>query len=252
MIILKSRLEIRGIKKAAMAARRTLEFIGPFVQPGISTKELERRVHDFITRELGATPTFLGYRGFPASCCISLNNQVVHGIPSEKVIVKEGDLVKVDVGVTLDGYVGDVADTFIVGSVESGVELLVKATKESFFKAIEFMRPGNRLGDIGHAIQSYVESYGFSPVRELAGHGVGLRLHEEPLVPNYGNPGMGLELRPGMTLAIEPMINMGTWRVRTLEDGWTVVTEDGKPSAHYEHNVLVTEGEPEILSVSNE
>ncbi len=249
MIILKSRLEISGIKKAAMAARRTLEFIGPFVQPGISTKELERRVHDFITRELGATPTFLGYRGFPASCCISLNNQVVHGIPSEKVIVKEGDLVKVDVGVTLNGYVGDVADTFIVGSVESGVELLVKATKESFFKAIEFMRPGNRLGDIGHAIQSYVESYGFSPVRELAGHGVGLRLHEEPLVPNYGNPGMGLELRPGMTLAIEPMINMGTWRVRTLEDGWTVVTEDGKPSAHYEHNVLVTEGEPEILSL---
>ena len=249
MIILKSRLEIKGIRKAAGAARRVIDFIGPQIGPGISTKELERRVHDFITGELGATPTFLGYRGFPASCCISLNHQVVHGIPSEKVLIKEGDLVKIDVGVTLDGYVGDVADTFIVGRVKPEVELLVKATRESFFKALDAMRSGNLLGDIGHAVQSHVEQYGFCPVRDLAGHGVGLRLHEEPLVPNYGSPGMGLELRPGMTLAIEPMINMGTWKVKTLDDGWTVITEDGKPSAHYEHDVLVTEGEPEILSL---
>lgn len=249
MIILKSRLEIKGIKKAAKAARRVLDFIGPQIQPGLSTKELERRVHDFIVRDIGAIPTFLGYRGFPASCCISLNHQVVHGIPSEKVLINEGDLVKIDVGVTLDGYIGDVADTFIIGSVKPEVELLVKATRESLFKALEAMKPGNHLGDIGHVVQSHVEQYGFSSVRGLAGHGVGLRLHEEPLVPNYGNPGTGPELRPGMTLAIEPMINMGTWKVRTLDDGWTVVTEDGKPSAHYEHDVLITEGEPEVLSI---
>ncbi|MGB9590781.1 MAG: type I methionyl aminopeptidase, partial [Candidatus Hydrothermia bacterium] len=232
MIILKSRLEVKGIKRAAVAARQVLDFIGQYIQPGTSTRELERRVHDFITRELRAVPTFLGYRGFPASCCISLNHQVVHGIPSEKVFIKEGDLVKVDVGVTIDGYVGDVADTFIVGKVKPEVELLVKATKESLFKALDVMRPGNHLGDIGHAVQSHVERYGFSPVRDLAGHGVGLRLHEEPLIPNYGSPGTGVKLKPGMTLAIEPMINMGTWRVITLDDGWTVVTEDGKPSAH--------------------
>lgn len=252
MIILKSRPEIKGIRRAAEAARRVLDFIGPEIQPGLSTKEIELRVHDFITRELGALPTFLGYRGFPASCCISLNNQVVHGIPSDKVIIREGDLVKVDVGVTLDGYVGDVADTFIVGRVKPEAELLVKATRDSFFRALAVMRPGNRLGDIGHAVQCYVESYGFSPVRDLAGHGVGLRLHEEPLVPNYGSPGTGPELRPGMILAIEPMINMGTWKVRTLDDGWTVVTEDGKLSAHYEHDVLITDGKPEVLSAINE
>ncbi|MEO0191524.1 MAG: type I methionyl aminopeptidase [candidate division WOR-3 bacterium] len=249
MIILKSRLEIKGIRRAAASARRVLDFVNPHIQPGITTKEIERLVHDFIVKEIGAVPTFLGYRGFPASCCISLNHEVVHGIPSEKVIIKEGDLVKLDVGVTIDGYVGDVADTFIVGKVKPQTELLVKATKEAFYKALEVMRPGNRLGDIGHAIQSYVEGFGFSPVRDLAGHGVGLHLHEEPLVPNYGTPGTGPELRPGMTLAVEPMINMGTWKVKTLEDGWTVITEDGKPSAHYEHDVLITDGEPEILSL---
>lgn len=249
LIILKSRLEIEGIRRAAKAARQVLDFIGPQVQPGLSTKELERRVHDFIVRELGAVPTFLGYRGFPASCCISINHQVVHGIPSERVIIKSGDLVKIDVGVTLEGYIGDVADTFAAGKVRPEWELLVRVTRESFYKALEVMRPGNRLGDIGHAIESYVERYGFSPVRDLAGHGVGLRLHEEPFVPNYGKPGVGPELRPGMTLAIEPMINMGTWRVKTLDDGWTVVTDDGKPSAHYEHDVLITDGEPEILSL---
>ena len=248
MIFLKSPDQIEGIRRAARAARSVLDFIGPHIVPGVSTAQLERLIHEFITQQLRATPTFRGYRGFPASACISLNQEVVHGIPSEDKVVQDGDLVKVDVGVTLDGFIGDVADTFIVGRVSPTAELLVKATRESLFKAVDAARPGARLSDIGHAVESHVARFGFTPVRELTGHGVGLKLHEEPMVPNYGPPGSGPVLHPGMTLAIEPMINIGGWRVKTLSDGWTVVTEDGSLSAHYEHDIVITETGAEILS----
>ncbi len=249
MIIIKGPDQIRGIRRAARAARSVLDFIGQYVVPGVSTGELNQLIERFITEELKGRPTFKGYRGFPASACISINNEVVHGIPSEKRVIKEVDLVKIDVGVTLNGFVGDVADTFPVGQISPGAALLVKATRQSLFEAVKVMKPGARLSDIGHAVESHVARFGFSPVRELAGHGVGLRLHEDPLVPNYGRPGAGPILRPGMTFAIEPMINAGSWKVKTLEDGWTVITEDGSLSAHFEHDILITETGAEIMSM---
>ena len=249
MIIIKTPEQIEGIRRAARAARSVLDFIAPFVKPGVSTKELDERIYEYITETLGGEPTFLGYRGFPASACISINEEVVHGIPSPERVIKPGDVVKIDVGVTLDGFVGDVADTFLVEPASELAKRLVKATREAFWKAVKVIKEGARLGDIGHAVQSHVARYGFRPVRELAGHGVGVKLHEDPLVPNYGRPGEGLRLRAGMTLAIEPMISAGTARVRTLPDGWTVVTADGSLAAHYEHDVLVKPTGAEVLSL---
>ncbi len=248
MIIIKTPEQIEGIRRAARAARSVLDYIKPFVKPGVSTKELDERIYEYITKVIGGEPTFLGYRGFPASACISINEEVVHGIPSADRVVKPGDLVKIDVGVTLDGFVGDVADTFPVEPVSDLARRLVEATRKSFWQAVRVIKAGARLGDVGYAIQSYVAQFGFRPVRELTGHGVGLKLHEEPLVPNYGKPGQGLVLKAGMTLAIEPMISAGTARVKTLPDGWTVVTADGSLAAHYEHDVLVTERGAEVLS----
>jgi len=249
MIILKSSEEIKNIRRASRIVARVLMDIEEYIRPGISTKKLNDII-DRSVRKLGGIPAFLGYKGYPASACISLNEEVVHGIPSEKRILKEGDIVKIDVGVKKDGFYSDGAKTYMVGEVDEGVKKMIGVTEKSLYLGIKEARAGNRVGDIGFAIQSYVESFGFSVVRELAGHGVGHYLHEEPLIPNYGKRGQGSVLKKGLVIAIEPMVNMGTFEVKVLNDGWTYVTLDGKPSAHFEHTVLVDE-EPVILTSLN-
>jgi len=223
-----------------------LETAGAAVRPGKTLRELER-VCDGYIRSHGGYPTFLGYRGFPAAACIGVNEEVVHGIPDHRKLA-EGDIVKIDVGVTKDGLIADGARTFAVGNVKPEVLALVAATERSFWLGVAQAKAGNRVSDIGHAVQSYIEAQGYAVVRDLCGHGVGTNLHEDPSVPNFGKPGYGMKLVAGMTLAIEPMVNMGGYEVETLSNGWTVVASDRKPSAHYEHTVLVTAGEPEILT----
>jgi len=249
MIILKSSEEIKNIKKASKIVARVLMEIEEYIRPGVSTKKLNDII-DRTIRKLGGIPAFLGYKGYPASACISLNDEVVHGIPSEKRILKEGDIVKIDVGVEKNGFFGDGARTYHVGKIGKNVKKLIEVTEKSLYLGINEARAGNRVGDIGFAIQNYVENSGFSVVRDLAGHGVGHYLHEEPLVPNYGKKGQGPVLKKGLVIAIEPMVNMGTFKVKVLKDGWTYVTLDGKPSAHFEHTVLVDE-EPVILTSLN-
>ncbi len=243
---LKSAREIAGIRAAGRIAARAIEAARQACAPGVSLKELERACRAAIEAE-GAVPTFLGYRGFPAAACVSVNEEVVHGIPSERRL-REGDLVKIDVGVTRDGFVADMARTFAVGRVDEEKRALAQATEAAFWAGCRAARPGNRVSDIGHAVQELVEARGYSVVRELCGHGVGLELHEEPSIPNFGPAGQGLGLAAGMTLAIEPMVNAGGFEVKTLDNGWTVVAVDGRPSAHFENTVLVTEKEPEILT----
>lgn len=243
---LKSAREIAGIRAAGAVAARALEAARAAIAPGATLKELER-VCDSHIRAEGGVPTFLGYRGFPAAACVSVNEEVVHGIPSDRRLC-EGDIVKIDVGVTRDGFIADMARTFEVGKADEAKRELVAATEASFWAGLKVARAGNRVTDIGHAIQEFVEARGYSVVRELCGHGVGLELHEEPSVPNFGPAGQGVRLSAGMTLAIEPMVNAGGFEVVTLDNGWTVVAADGKPSAHYENTVLVTENEPEILT----
>ena len=216
------------------------------VTPGITTAQIDREVRHFIEKN-GAKPTFLGYGGFPGSVCLSVNDEVIHGIPGSRVI-KEGDIVSVDVGATWRGFVGDCAGTYIAGEGTEEAKRLIEVTRQSFFEGMKFARAGYRIGDISHAIQTYVENNGFSVVREYVGHGVGAELHEAPEVPNYGEPGRGPRLLRGMTIAVEPMVNAGTYEVRVLKDGWTVKTLDGKLSAHYENTILITDGEPEILT----
>ena len=228
------------------AAARALA--GEMVRPGVSTKQIDKAVHDYIVSQ-GAKPSFLGYGGFPASTCISINDTVIHGIPSG-VILKEGDIVSIDVGAYYKGFHGDCAATYPCGEISPQAQKLIDVTKQSFFEGIRFATKGHRVSDISHAIQTYVESNGFSVVRTFVGHGVGAQLHEEPEVPNFGAPGRGPRLLPGMTLAIEPMVNEGVYDVRILQDRWTTVTTDGKLSAHYENTVLITDGEPEILTVA--
>jgi len=228
------------------AAARALA--GEMVRPGVTTKEIDKAVHDFIVSQ-GATPSFLNYSGYPASACISVNQTVIHGIPDSRVL-NEGDIVSVDVGAYFGGFHGDCAATFACGEISPEAQKLIDVTKQSFFEGIKFARQGNRVSDIGHAVQEYVEANGFSVVRDFIGHGVGANLHEEPEVPNFGKPGRGPRLIKGMTIAVEPMVNMGTHMVRVLRDGWTTVTADGKLSAHYENTVLITDGEPEILTVT--
>ena len=228
------------------AAARALA--GEMVRPGVSTREIDKAVREFIVAQ-GAKPSFLGYHGFPASACISVNNTIIHGIPGGYVL-KEGDIVSVNVGALYEGFHGDCAATFACGAISTEAQKLIDVTKQSFFEGIRFAKRGNRVQDISHAIQTYVESNGFSVVRSFVGHGVGRQLHEEPEVPNFGNPGRGPRLVPGMTLAIEPMVNEGVYDVKVLKDGWTTVTADGKLSAHYENTVLITDGEPEILTVT--
>ncbi len=228
------------------AAARALA--GELVRPGVSTKAIDRAVHDYIVSQ-GAKPSFLNYNGFPASACISVNNVVIHGIP-DGFILKEGDIVSVDVGAFYKGFHGDCAATYACGAISTEAQRLIDVTKQSFFEGIRFATKGNRVQDISHAIQTYVESNGFSVVRSFVGHGVGRQLHEEPEVPNYGAPGRGPRLLPRMTNPVEPLVNIGTYEVKVLSDGWTTVTADGKLAAHYENTVLITDGEPEILTVT--
>ena len=247
MIVLKSSRELELMKEACEISAQALQVAGEAVRPGVSTYEIDKIAHDFIIK-CGAKPNFLGYGGFPATACISINDEVIHGIPSKKRIVKEGDIVSIDLGAVKNGYNGDNAATFICGTCSPEVERLVQTTKESLYKGIEKAVVGGRLGDIGFAVQSYCEERGFSVVRDFVGHGVGTKLHEEPSVPNFGHAGRGIRLLPGMTLAIEPMINLGTHKVKTLSDGWTVKTLDGKASAHFEHTIAITNNGPVILT----
>ncbi len=247
MIQIKSEREIELMRKACAVTAASRALAGEMIAQGILTDEIDRAVHDFMRRH-GAVPSFLNYNGYPKSVCISVNEEVIHGIPGKRRL-NEGDIVSVDVGAYLNGFHGDCADTFAVGRVDGNAERLIEVTRQSFFEGIKFAKPGYRVSDISHAIQAYAESFGYSVVREYVGHGVGAKLHEDPEIPNYGEPGHGPRLIPGMTIAIEPMINMGRPQIRVLNDGWTVVTADAKPSAHYENTVLITKDEPEILTV---
>ncbi len=235
------------MRKAGKITAEALLVARDAIRPGITTAELDGKIRRFI-QKCGAIPSFLGYNGFPGSACISLNNQVIHGIPSDKVIIREGDIVKVDVGARYRGYNGDSARTFAVGKVSDEALRLISVTEQSFYEAMKVAKAGNRVGDIGHAIESFVISNGFSIVHEYVGHGVGAELHEDPQVPNYGTPGRGPRLYSGMTLAIEPMVNAGRPEVNVLKDGWTVVTADGSLSAHYENSIAITDGDPILLT----
>jgi methionyl aminopeptidase len=246
-IICKSPGEIEKMRRSGRVLRQVLDAVKPLVAPGISTMDLEKVAEKKI-RELGAKPAFKGYYDYPCVLCTSLNQEVVHGIPSSSRILKEGDIVSIDCGVIVEGYFADSAFTLPVGVISPEVQKLLDVTEQSLYKAIETSRIDATLGDIGAAVQEYVEANGFSVVREFVGHGIGTRLHEEPQVPNYGNRGHGAKLREGMVLAIEPMVNAGGPGVRVLEDKWTAVTEDGKPSAHFEHSVAVTKNGPVILT----
>ena len=248
MITVKTAEEIGLMRKANQIVRDSLSLIEEKIKPGMTTKQLDKMVYDYITG-CGATPSFLGYEGYPASACISIDEEVVHGIPSAKRYIEEGQIVSVDIGSIFKGYNGDAARTFAVGKISDEKQKLIDVTRQSFFEGVKILREGVRLGDLGHAIQSYVEENGFSVVRALVGHGIGTDMHEDPEVPNYGRPGHGLRLKANMTIAIEPMVNAGTYDVLMLDDGWTVVTADGKPSAHYENTVAITEDGVEILSL---
>lgn len=247
MIVLKTSRELGFMREACRISAGALQLVGKCVEPGISTLELDKIAEDYI-RSQGATPNFKGYSGYPATACISINNEVIHGIPSKKRILKAGDIVSVDLGAALEGYNGDNAATFAVGDIDPEAKRLIDATRESLYEGIAAARAGGRIGDIGSAIQRYVEARGFSVVREFVGHGIGTKLHEAPEVPNFGTPGKGIRLMPGMTIAIEPMINMGLPGVKTLSDGWTVETKDGSLSAHFEHTVAITSDGAQILT----
>jgi methionyl aminopeptidase len=247
MIYIKSPDEIERIRECNQIVSDTLSFIEDYIKPGISTGEIDKEIENFILNKK-AKPAFKGLYGFPASACISVQEEVVHGIPSFKRKLKEGEIVGVDVGVELDGYFGDAAHTFKVGAVDQRTEKLLKVTEESLYKGIEQMVAHNTVGDIGHAIQEHVESNDFSVVKDLVGHGVGRKPHEDPQVPNYGRQGTGVKLRTGMVLALEPMVNMGSFEVYFADDEWTVKTQDGLPSAHFEHSVAITNNGPDILS----
>ncbi len=248
MITIKTAQEIELMRKANLIVRDTLDLLRDNIKEGMTTKALDKIAYDYITK-CGAKPSFLGYDGFPASICTSINEQVVHGIPSDKVVIKEGDIVSVDCGSIYKGFNGDAARTFMIGKVDEKVKKLVEVTEQSFFEGVKILKEGVRLGDLGYAIQSYAESFGYGVVRALVGHGIGRDMHEDPEVPNYGRAGHGLRLRKNMTIAIEPMINMGTHDVYILDDGWTIVTADNLPSAHYENTVAITEDGVEILSL---
>ena len=248
MIAIKSEHELAYMRQACKITAAARALAGEMVRPGVSTEEIDKAVHDFIVSQ-GAKPSFLNYNGFPGSTCISVNGTVIHGIPGSYVL-QEGDIVSVDVGAYYKGFHGDCAATYPCGVISAKAQKLIDVTKQSFYEGLRFAKKGHRVSDISHAIQMHVESNGFSVVRSFVGHGVGAQLHEEPEVPNFGAPGRGPRLIPGMTLAIEPMVNEGTADVRILKDGWTTVTADGKLSAHYENTVLITDGEPEILTVN--
>lgn len=246
MITLKTEKELAYMRDAGRVVAGALEEITRGVKPGVTTAELDRLAESFILAK-GARPAFKGLYGFPATICASANEQVVHGIPSLRVL-ENGDIISVDIGAEINGYFGDAAVTLPVGQIDEGTQRLLKATEESLYLGITQAVEGNRLSDISHAVQTHVEKNGFSVVRDYVGHGIGRSMHEEPQVPNFGRPGRGPRLKAGMTLAIEPMVNMGTYEVHTLPDNWTVVTKDMKKSAHFEHTIAITNGEPDILT----
>lgn len=247
MIIIKTDREISLLKESGIIAARALKLAGEAIEPGVTTFELDSIVKKYIESK-GAVPSFLGYGGFPASACISINNVVIHGIPNKETVIKEGDIVSIDVGACLNGFHGDNAWTYPCGDISKKAQDLLNATKESLFKAINVARIGSRIGDIGSTVQNYIEARGYSVVRKFVGHGVGAKLHEEPSVPNYGIAGRGMRLLKGMTIAIEPMVNIGSYDVKVLNDGWTTVTIDGELSAHFEKTIAITEDGPLILT----
>ncbi|MBO4651840.1 MAG: type I methionyl aminopeptidase [Lachnospiraceae bacterium] len=247
-ITIKSKSEIEKMREAGRLLSLVHDEMAKYVKPGVSTMELNRIGEDMI-RSFGCIPSFLNYDGYPASICTSVNDRVVHGIPNKHDILKEGDIVSLDAGLIYQGYHSDAARTWMVGTVSPEVKKLVEVTQESFFVGIKLAKAGNHLYDISAAIEEYVNSYGFTCVRDLVGHGIGTSMHEDPQIPNFRQHRRGVKLQAGMTLAIEPMVNMGGWEVRILDDDWTVVTEDGSFSSHYENTILVTDGEPEILSL---
>ena len=247
MIIIKSPREIELMKKAGRVVALVFEGIKDKIVPGISTQDVADMCEKII-RDNGAYPTFLNYGGFPGAVCVSVNDEIVHGIPSKKRILRDGDIVSVDVGATLNGYIGDACRTYPVGICSTNALKLIQVTEESFYKGLSYARPGARLGDISHAIQEYCEANGYSIVREYTGHGVGAHLHEDPYIPNYGAAGTGPVLKEGMTLAIEPMVNEGHFGIRVLKDGWTAKTKDGKLSSHYENSIVITKDGYEILT----
>ena len=247
MIQVKSAKDIKSMMKACELSQQVLMYAGEILKAGMSTLELDRHIHDYIVKH-GGKPSFLGLYGFPGSACISINEELIHGIPSGQRIIKEGDIVSVDVGAYVDGFHGDNAYTFKVGEVAPETDQLLKTTEQSLYEGIKMARKGNRIGDIGNAIQTCCEKEGYFVVRRYIGHGVGRDMHEDPEVPNYGKPGRGPRLIPGMTIAIEPMVNMSTENVKVLGDNWTVVEGNGKMCAHFEHTILITEGDPIIMT----
>jgi len=247
MIIIKSPREIELMKKAGEVVAKVFKALEGNIRPGMSTQDVAD-IAEKVIRSNGAYPTFLNYSGYPGAVCVSVNDEIVHGIPSKKRILRDGDIVSVDVGATLDGYIGDACRTYPVGIVKESTLRLIEVTKQSFFEGCKFAKPGNRLGDISHAIQVYCEKNGYSLIREYTGHGVGSHLHEDPYVPNYGPAGSGPLLKEGMTLAIEPMVAEGHFAIRLMKDGWTAKTRDGKLSCHYENSIVITKDGYEILT----
>ncbi len=248
-VSIKSSKEIELMRHAGKLLEEVFNKLSELVKPGISTYEIGKKGEEYI-RGCGCIPNFLNYNGFPASICTSINDAVVHGIPSKKLVIEEGDIISLDCGLIYKGYHSDMARTFPVGEISPEAKRLIDVTKQSFFEGMKFARAGNHLHQISAAIGDYAESFGYGVVRDLCGHGIGTSLHEDPSIPNYRCKSRGIRLRPGMTLAIEPMINAGTWEVEWLDDDWTVVTADGELSAHYENTILITDGEPEILTLS--
>ncbi len=248
MINIKSNQEIELMRKAGKITARCINIIAEMIEPGVTTIELDKEAEKFMISE-GAIPSFKGYNGYPNSICTSVNDEVVHTIPSKRKLIS-GDIVGIDLGAYIDGYHGDMGRTYAVGEISENAKALIAAAEDSFFAGFEKMTIHNRLGDISYAVQEVIESRGFSAVRDLCGHGIGCEMHEAPEVPNFGRSGRGVRLRAGMVLAVEPMVNEGTWRVNVLDDGWTIVTQDGKLSSYYENTVLITNDGPEILTLT--
>ena len=250
MVVLKTTRELALMREACRISAGALKAAGEAVEPGVSTEEIDRIAYKYIKSQ-GAEPNFLNLYGFPATACISINDEVIHGIPSKKRILRAGDIVSIDLGAKINGYNGDNAATFAVGDISDEAQRLIDTTRESLYEAIKVCVAGKKIGDIGHTVQQYCEERGYGVVREYTGHGVGKALHEDPAVPNFGTAGRGVRLLPGMTLAIEPMINQGSEAVKRLSDGWTVKTKDGQLSAHFEHTVAITKDGPKILTIAD-
>lgn len=248
MIIIKSKREIDLMREPCKVTGEILRDLSDFIKPGISTQDINAYVEERIAH-YNMKPTFKGYSGFPAGACVSVNEEVIHGIPSPDRIIREGDIVSVDTGATYKGYNSDAARTYAVGEISKEYAKLIEVTEQSFYEGIKYAMVGYRIHDVGHAVQTYAEQNGMGVVRDFTGHGTGSKLHEDPQIPNYGKPGTGARIAPGMTLAVEPMLSLGTYEVRVLSNDWTVVTIDGKASAHYENTILITDGEPEILTL---